>query len=104
MEGNSPARLVFTPAAEQDLEDIWIYTSQRWSPRQADSYIDGLEATFQTLLSMPEIARERPEYTPPIRIHPSAHHLIIYRLIGADLVVLRVLSGRQDWQVLFTSD
>nr|WP_229264226.1 type II toxin-antitoxin system RelE/ParE family toxin [Duganella sp. 1411] len=34
-----------TPAAERDLESIWIYTSQRWSIDQADRYIDMLTAT-----------------------------------------------------------
>ncbi len=69
-----------TPAAQRDLEDIWLYTAQTWSMAQADRYSDIMEDTFDRLLFMPEMARERSEFDPPVRIHPSAEHLIIYRV------------------------
>lgn len=93
-----PYRLV--PAAEADLEDIWLYTARNWSPDQADRYIDGLEAAFGTLAAMPEIARERGEFDPPVRVHPSAQHVIVYRIDGGHPVILRVLGGRRNWQAL----
>ncbi|SUZ34162.1 Toxin ParE4 [Roseibaca ekhonensis] len=66
-----------TPTAQNDLEEIWLYTTQRWSMGQADRYTDILEDTFDRLLFMPEMARERSEFEPPVRIHPSAEHLIV---------------------------
>lgn len=39
----SPSDLIgyrLTPKAEADLEDIWFYTAESWSPAQADRYID----------------------------------------------------------------
>ena len=95
-----PSHYRLTPAAEADLTDIWLYTTEHWFVAQADRYIDGLESTFETLLSMPEIARERPEFDPPVRIHPSAQHVIIYRIEGNYLTILRVLGGRQNWQAV----
>jgi len=89
-----------TPAAQSDLEDIWLYTLQQWSIEQADRYSDILEDTFDRLLFMPEMARERPEFDPPVRIHPSAEHLIIYRIERDHLVILRVLGAGQDWQAI----
>jgi len=86
-----------TPAAQHDLEDIWLYTAQQWSIEQADRYADILEDTFDRLLFMPEMARERPEFNPPVRIHPSAEHLIVYRIESKHLVILRVLGAGQDW-------
>ncbi len=86
-----------TPAAQSDLEDIWRYTAHNWSPKQADSYIDTLENTFEHLLTMPEMARERGEFTPPVRVHPNGKHLIIYRIEVDHLLILRILGGRQDW-------
>jgi toxin ParE1/3/4 len=47
---------------------------------------------------MPEIARERREFDPPVRVHPSAQHVIIYRLEADHLANLRVLGGHQNWQ------
>ena len=49
---------------------------------------------------MPEMARERPEFDPPVRIHPSAEHLIVYRLEDDHRAILRVLGGGQDWQAI----
>jgi toxin ParE1/3/4 len=30
-----------TPRAERDLEDIWRYTTKRWSADQAETYVVG---------------------------------------------------------------
>jgi toxin ParE1/3/4 len=89
-----------TPAAQRDLEDIWLYTAQTWSMAQADRYSDIMEDTFDRLLFMPEMARERSEFDPPVRIHPSAEHLIIYRVERDQLVILRVLGAGQDWHAI----
>ncbi|MFA8387526.1 MAG: type II toxin-antitoxin system RelE/ParE family toxin [Pelagibaca sp.] len=85
-----------TPAAQNDLEDIWLYTLEQWSVQQADRYTDILEDTLDRLLFMPEMARERPEFDPPVRIHPCAEHLIE----GDQLVILRILGAGQDWQAI----
>ena len=89
-----------TPKAEADLEDIWLYTAQTWSPDQADIYIDSLTQTIETLVAMPTIARSRDEFDPPVRIHPAAEHLIIYRVEDAFLLVVRILGGRQNWRAM----
>ncbi|WP_430450370.1 type II toxin-antitoxin system RelE/ParE family toxin [Rhodophyticola sp.] len=89
-----------TPAAQGDLADIWLYTLQQWSIEQADRYADILEDTFDRLLFMPEMARDRTEFDPPVRIHPSADHLILYRIDRDHLVILRVLGAGQDWQAI----
>ncbi len=90
----------FTPKAEDDLEAIWRYSAETWSPDQADIYIDTLIHTIETLVAMPTIARERTEFVPPIRIHPAAEHLIIYCAKGDMLLVIRILGSRQNWRAL----
>ena len=100
MESDSPTTYRLTPAAQSDLEDIWLYTAQRWSVAQADRYTDILEDTLERLVFMPQMARERVEFEPPVRIHPSAEHLIVYRIEQDRLVVLRVLGAGQDWQAI----
>ena len=89
-----------SPKAEADLEDIWRFGAAEWSPVSADQYLDGLIAVFDLLLSMPMIARERTEFSPAIRIHPTGQHLVIYRIQDDHLHIVRVLGGRQDWQRL----
>ena len=96
MPASSLTTYRLTPAARNDLADIWLYTAQQWEVTQADRYTDILEDTLERLLFMPEMARERPEFDPPVRIHPSAEHLIIYRIDNDHLAVLRVLGAGQD--------
>jgi plasmid stabilization system protein ParE len=40
-----------SPAAEHDLENIWLYTCRQWSVGQAEHYIDMLGAAFGELAS-----------------------------------------------------
>lgn len=86
--------------AAADLEEIWRFGAAEWSPGRADQYLDGLAAAFNLLCAMPGIARERTEFTPPVRIHPTGAHLVVYRIAHDHLHIVRVLGGRQDWQRL----
>src|SRR5690606_31716334 len=64
---------------------------------QADRYVDELTQVFETIAAMPFLARERPEFVPPVRIHVHDRHLIVYTTTGADVSVLRLLGGEQNW-------
>ena len=92
-----------SPAAQNDLGGIWDYTALMWSPDQADAYLRGLAETLDVLRDHPEIARERREIDPPVRLHPYRSHLIIYRIEGDHLAIIRVVHRRQHWQA-FLSD
>ena len=89
-----------TPRAQQDLEEIWRYSADTWSVEQADTYIDSLFQAIDIIGAMPSLARERSEFTPPVRIHPSGQHLIIYRIELGYLLIIRILGGQQDWQAV----
>jgi toxin ParE1/3/4 len=93
--GAKPCRL--RPRALDDLEAIWLYTATRWSADEADAYIRRLTAGLDLLAGQPELARERHELTPPVRIHPVAAHLIVYRIEPDHLDVIRIRHGGEDW-------
>jgi toxin ParE1/3/4 len=97
---NSLSHYRLTPAAQGDLEDIWLYGLQTWSTKQADYYIDTLEETFERLLLLPEMAREHTEFNPPVRIHPSGEHIIVYSIQDDHLAILRVLGSKQNWHAI----
>ena len=42
--------------AERDLEGIWIYTRKEWGLEQAERYIDLLTAAFEVLAESPKLA------------------------------------------------
>lgn len=85
------------PAAQQDLESIWNYTAHTWSVSQAETYARRLFSGFERPATKPDIARERTEYTPPVRIHRAGQHVIIYHLVGDHVEIIRVRHGREEW-------
>ncbi|MEL7301721.1 MAG: type II toxin-antitoxin system RelE/ParE family toxin [Pseudomonadota bacterium] len=99
----SDLSIVIRPRADDDLDDIWLYTAREWSVAQADSYIMSLHAAFSRLSNNPEICRERTEFQPPIRLYQSGKHHVIYRVMEGQLLIMRVLHIRRDWQAEFTN-
>jgi toxin ParE1/3/4 len=57
----------------------------------------GLFREFERLVVLPEIARERTEYDPPVRIHPHRSHIIVYQVVDDQVLILRIRHGREDW-------
>jgi toxin ParE1/3/4 len=94
----SPLALRLTPQAERDLEAVWFYTADTWSVAQADRYVGELADTFDLICHNPMMARERLEFTPPVRLHRHASHLIVYRSDETTVLVIRVLHMKQDWR------
>ena len=89
--------LRLTPNAQADLAAIWTYTAQTCSVAQADAYVTGIRKTLGLLLDTPEIARERHEIVPPVRIHRHRSHLIVYQIEAPFLDVIRIRHTHEDW-------
>lgn len=87
---------VLRPAAEADLSEFWLHGAERWSVEQAERYSDGLFAVFDLLAEFPEMAREREEFSPPVRVYLSGSHLVIYRLEGQGVEIIRILHAHQN--------
>lgn len=100
MSSNRAGGYRLTPQALEDLDDIWRYTAENWSVNQADKYIDELVDAFGVIASSPQIAREYPEFDPPVRIFVYQTHLIVYLIQNDHIFIVRVLGARQNWQVL----
>lgn len=87
-------------AARQDVAGIWRYTAKTWGVAQADRYTDSIERAFEALGASPQIVRERTEFSPPVRIYQSGQHLIVYMTDDEDVIVVRVLGAKQNWQAI----
>lgn len=87
------------PAAQDDLAAIWTAGAAEWGAAQADRYIDTLFSVFDLLAAFPQMARERRELRPNVRIHPSGAHLVIYQTTAdaaSGIEVIRLLHAHQD--------
>jgi toxin ParE1/3/4 len=61
-----------------------------------DRYADGLLALFDLLSDFADLAQERNEFTPPVRIHPSGMHMVIYQTDGQVVDIIRILHAHQN--------
>jgi len=83
------------PLAEADLEGIWTYTEERWSPEQADSYVRGLLDAFAGLAAGTKVGRPADVREGYSKYVVGSH--VIYYVQGEDgIEVVRVLHGRMD--------
>ncbi|MGA3325478.1 MAG: type II toxin-antitoxin system RelE/ParE family toxin [Terriglobia bacterium] len=85
------------------LDDIWYYTAQEsQSIEIADRVIDSITDRFLLLATHPHVGRRRDEdLRPGLRSFPVGEYVIIYRVEGEDVLILRVIRGSRDLEALF---
>lgn len=87
-----------TRQADQDIIDLYVHGAVEFGADQAESYHLGLAEIFDLLADNPYLAREHPEFIPPIRLHPYRSHLVVYVVKEEGVLIVRVLHGRQEWE------
>lgn len=87
------AKIVRTPLAEADLEQIWAYIA-RDNPVAADRLIRSISATFELLADNPDLGIRQDDIRPGLRCKPvRRNYLVFYELVGDELRILRVLHA-----------
>jgi toxin ParE1/3/4 len=95
-------RLALT--AENDLENIWIYTITEWSEEQADKYLGLIEQGFSQLLDNPYLGKSRQDIKKGYRALQVQKHLIFYRVGTEYIDILGVPHIRMDAKRHFESN
>jgi toxin ParE1/3/4 len=79
--------------ARADLLDIGAFTADRWGDDQAERYLVGLFAGFQTLVDRPELRRPFREIPPYLRALVGKH-AVFYRIASdGEVLIVRVLHA-----------
>lgn len=87
--------IVFSPAAEDDIGEIWDYSADRWGPDQADSYTDAIRDACYALAKGTK--RGRPaDVLPDFQKYLCGSHVVYFLDYTDHLDVIRVLHQRQD--------
>ncbi len=82
--------------AENDLEEIWLYTVSQWSLEQADKYTALIEKSMRLLLENPYLGKPRPDVKKGYRALHVEKHLIFYRVSDEYIDVLGIPHIRMD--------
>lgn len=102
-------RLVITPAADRDLEDVAAYIGQE-NARAAERLISAATAAFHALLQTPGLGSRvlgddpRLEGLRRHRVPRFGSYLIFYRVTEEAIEVVRVLHGARDIERILATD
>jgi len=88
--------------AERDLKSIAYYiATESGSVDSAERQIDAIIERFDLLTEHPEIGRARDDLGAGRRTFPVDNYVILYRITGADVLILRVAHSRRDLDTLY---
>ncbi|MBE6192475.1 MAG: type II toxin-antitoxin system RelE/ParE family toxin [Rikenellaceae bacterium] len=92
------AKYHLTNKAVEDLSNIWEYTVDTWSERQADDYYNMLIASFQKITENPQLfGLKYEEIAEGLHGYRANKHIIFYRILAdEDILIIRILHQRMD--------
>ena len=91
------AKVILRQEAIDDLNEIWAYTFEEWSEKQADKYYAALEFACMQIGKNPELGKEYDGITNNLLGLRTGKHIIFYQIIAKDEIeVIRILHERMD--------
>ena len=95
-------RYRFTIRAVQDLKEIWNYTFDKWSEKQADKYFRELLNRCAEIADEPLKEKSYNSLVDGLRGTKVNRHLIFYRQLTKDEIEIeRILHERMDLKSKF---
>jgi toxin ParE1/3/4 len=82
--------------ADNDLLNIYEYTTENFGEDQAVKYLLGLEQLFHTICRQPHLGRTRNEIRKGLRSNSYLSHIVFYRIIEERIRIVRVLHASRD--------
>ncbi len=91
------AKVILRQEAIDDLNDIWAYTFEAWSEKQANKYYAALEFACMQIGKNPELGKEYDGISPNLLGLRTGKHIIFYQIVTKDEIeVIRILHERMD--------
>ena len=93
------AGIIITPAAENDLADIWLFIAKD-NPQAADKVFEAAQTTFDSLLEQPKMGKifeSKRKKLKGICFFPLGEYpkyIVYYRETSNGIEVVRVLHSR----------
>jgi toxin ParE1/3/4 len=91
------AKYSLSDKALADLDDIWYYTLDTWSERQAERYYKMLIDCCQQVAEKPAQGKNYDRVAVNLQGFGAGRHIIFYRVVSPDEVtIVRILHGGMD--------
>ncbi len=87
---------VISKKAVSDLEDIWLYTVEKWSVEQADRYYNLIFDEINYICKNSTAGKQMEHVRKHYRASKVKSHLIFYRVLPDMIEIIRILHERMD--------
>jgi toxin ParE1/3/4 len=88
--------VILHQAAISDLEEIWLYTVETWSPEQADRYHGLLFKEIEFLSRKPNSGKNISDLRAGYYCAKVKSHFIFYKFTSVGLEIVRILQESMD--------
>ncbi len=89
-------RLVYSRAAQIDIDEIWDYSARQWSVDQAEDYVLQLADACEGLAAGRKIGRMAEDVAPGHFSFAVGSHTVYFTRGDEDLFVVRILHQSMD--------
>lgn len=91
------AKVILRQEAIDDLNDIWGYTFEKWSEKQADKYYATIKLACNGIGENPDVGKEYYGISKNLLGLKSGKHIIFYQSLSENKIeVIRILHERMD--------
>ena len=88
---------IISKEAIKDINDIWMYTAEKWSVEQADRYYNLILDEIEYVVENFQMARDFSRVKKNYRYSKVKSYLIFFKKIRTDLIeIVRVLHEKMD--------
>lgn len=96
------SRCVISPSASRDLNAISDYFLAR-NIEAGERLLREFNHKCQNLMQFPNMGKQYSNIREELRGLPLDGYIIFYRVLGDGVEIMRVVSGRQDLEALFSN-
>jgi toxin ParE1/3/4 len=89
-------KYILRELAEQDLQDIWLYTFNEWDIERADTYLTSLMNRFEWLCGQPGSGRKRDDVKEGYFSFPEGEHVIFYTMTDGIVDIIGIPHHSMD--------
>lgn len=91
------AKIVLRQEAIDDLTDIWEYTFEKWTEKQADKYYNTIKYACLEIGKNPDIGNAYEGINKNLLGFKVGKHIIFFHVVSENKVeVIRILHGMMD--------
>lgn len=101
-----PYRVIYTPEASDQLEELFLYVAERSSPETAERYTEAVLATCESLGRFPARGVAREDVRPGLRLTHHKGRTVIAYAVDDDartVSVVGVFHGGRDHEGILST-